>query len=108
MSVLQVVESDQHVIARLSGKIDGINSGEIQEEALKLLELDPDAEDFTFDMNEVTYVSSAGLRMFSAVARACKDLSIPYTLNGLRDHIVRMFQLTGYSSSITIIPREEA
>lgn len=105
MSVLNVVSEGPNIVAEISGKIDAINSQEIQDEAIALL--GDEVESFTFNMRGVTYVSSAGLRMFSAVARACKGSGIEYMLDELRPDFVKMFKLTGYASSFKMRELQE-
>lgn len=105
MAILQVISDKPNMVAKISGKIDAVNSRDIQSEAVSLI--DDSLSSFTFDMNDVTYVSSAGLRMFSSVAKSCKDIGIEYILAGLREDIVRMFKMTGYSSRFRIEMKEE-
>ena len=95
------------MVVALSGKIDASNYEQIQTEVSALLQAGG-IESFAFDVNEVTYVSSAGLRMFSAVNKMCKNNRISYKLSGLREDIMKMFQLTGYASVFKIEVKEEA
>ena len=58
-------------------------------------------------MKEVTYVSSAGLRMFSAVNQKATENIISYKLIQMKESISKLFQLTGYASAFTIELLEE-
>lgn len=97
-------EAPDYVVA-LFGKIDAANYEQIQSDILNMIETNENIETFTFDVNEVSYVSSAGIRMFSAINKACKMNQISYKLTGLREDILKMFQLTGYSSVFKIEPK---
>ncbi len=92
----------------LDGKVDGNTSENIQEKVIGILDKEHDIVSFVFDMNEVSYVSSAGLRMFSAISNVCRQSGIEYRLIGLREDILRMFQLTGYATIFKIEVKQEA
>jgi anti-anti-sigma factor len=110
MEYCEVVNTDtpNTLTVKLTGKIDGNNNEDIQLEACELLNgIGDDVESFVFDVNDVTYVSSAGLRTFSALSKECKNRGIAYSLVGLRKDIVRMFQLTGYANIFKIVEKQE-
>lgn len=104
--VLSIVEEEGTVRIDLSGKIDASNYESIQTTCIKLLEKDT-VNSFVFDMDKVTYVSSAGLRMFSAINRKCIELSKSYRLTQMSKSLFKMFQMTGYASAFTIDVKEE-
>ena len=109
MEFCEVLTSGPGVVkVKLSGKIDANNHEDIQLETYDILQKAGDnIESFEFDVNEVTYVSSAGLRMFSALSKECKNKGISYALIGLRSDIIRMFQLTGYANIFKIVEKQE-
>lgn len=96
-----VTQEAPDLIVKLSGKVDAVNYEKILEDVTHLLEGD-NVTSLTFDVDEVNYVSSAGLRMFSGVGKLCKSKNIDYLLDGLRHDIYKMFQLTGYASILKI------
>ena len=85
----------------LTGKIDASNSETIQECIANLID-ENELSELIFDMNDVTYVSSAGLRMFSALNQKSIEYSIEYRLINMRQDIQKMFQMTGYASAFSI------
>ena len=85
----------------LTGKIDASNSETIQEYIANLID-ENELSELVFDMNDVTYVSSAGLRMFSALNQKSIEYSIEYRLINMRQDIQKMFQMTGYASAFSI------
>lgn len=110
MGYCEVMDSqDPSVLkVKLAGKIDANNHEDIQLETYELLKNASDeVESFEFDVNDVTYVSSAGLRMFSSISKECKNKTIAYSLVGLRKDILRMFQLTGYANIFKIVEKQE-
>jgi len=90
----------------LDGRIDGNTSENIQKQAVEAIE-NEEIESFVFDVNGVTYVSSAGLRMFSGISGLCRSKGIDYCLDGLREDMMRMFQLTGYANIFKINVRQD-
>ena len=94
----------------LSGKIDGATSGEIKGKVTDFLRKtinETELEWFVFDLNDVTFVSSRGLTMFSDISTMCKKNQIDYKLIGVRRDIVKIFQLTGYASVFKIEAKPE-
>lgn len=84
-------------------KIDAKNFESIQNEAITFLaDEDKAISEFVFDLDNVIYVSSAGLRMFSAINKIAQQADIEYKLINLRKDILKMFQLTGYASIFKI------
>lgn len=105
--MLKIVQSSPDMIVQLSGKIDSTNLNDIEVEAQELLETDDSIESLVFDINEVVYVSSAGLRVFSAVNKICKKRKIKYKVIGVRADILAIFKMTGYASIFPIEQKEE-
>lgn len=83
-------------------KIDAKNFEDIQTKAINLLQDDDKITEFVFDLDNVIYVSSAGLRMFSSVNKVAQERDVEYRLVNLRKDILKMFQLTGYASIFRI------
>lgn len=87
-------------------KIDARNYEDVQREILDILKgkesEDKDIKSLIFDLSNIVYVSSAGLRMFSAVNRVAIDRCIDYKLVDLIPDVYRMFELTGYVSQFRI------
>ena len=101
-----VTQGSPNLIVKLTGKVDAVNYEKILTDVTELLE-NGEVESLVFDVNDVNYVSSAGLRMFSGVGKLCKSKNIDYMLDGLRRDIYKMFQLTGYASILKIRVKED-
>lgn len=95
----------EEIIVYLAGDIDAFNFEKIQETVFTLLEENAPVT-FIFDMNEVSYVSSAGLRMFSAINQKALETGTAYKLTNMREDIMKMFQMTGYASAFCIELKE--
>lgn len=82
-------------------KIDAKNYSEIEADAESVIR-DMTEREFIFDLKNVVYVSSAGLRMFSSINTAVAETGAEYRLINLKNDILKMFQLTGYSSMFKV------
>ena len=82
--------------------IDAKNFSSIEKDAIIVMNENTDMQSLIFDLSNITYLSSAGLRMFSAIHNAAQESHIDYELVGCSKDIKEMFLLTGYSSIFTI------
>ena len=101
-----VREEPGATVVELEGKIDITNFAYIQEFAQEKIG-ESDKDEFIFDMKDVTYTSSAGLRMFNAVSIVASESGKSYKLIRLRKDIEKMFQMIGYASAFRIESEEE-
>lgn len=95
------IGADGIAILSLSGKIDALCFSSIQEKAVSLLEQN-NVVGLAFDMKNVSYVSSAGLRMFAAVHKKAVSAGKSYKLTQIRGDIYKLFQMTGYTSAFCL------
>lgn len=82
--------------------IDAKNFSLIEKDTVTVMQENTDMQSLTFNLSKITYLSSAGLRMFSAIHNAAQESNINYELTGCSKDIKEMFLLTGYSSIFTI------
>jgi len=106
--IVDVQYKDGQAIVVLSGKIDASNYEEIQDKVFSILS-EHRPELFVFNMDAVSYVSSAGLRMFSAVNKKTAEMETSYSLVRMREAVMKLFQMTGYASAfhIELVPENE-
>lgn len=102
-SVIKSIHNDnKNFIVTLSGSVAMENYSQIQSTVEEAVNNDPDFESLIFDLDEVNYVSSAGLRMFSYFSQLMLDNGKGYHLINLDPMLRKMFMLTGYASSYDI------
>ena len=70
-----MTQMDNTVMIRLSGRIDSANSAEIENDILKQLEGKMDTA-VTLDVEELEYISSAGLRVILRVKKTWPDVRV--------------------------------
>src|SRR6266446_2342625 len=80
-------------IATLAGEIDGKTAPEVQE---KLLPVIADHSRIVIDMSQVTFLSSAGLRMLLLLYRQASTHNGKVALAGLQDPIQDVMSITGF------------
>jgi len=98
--------TDQILTVYLSGKIDADDYEDIQKTVISLAE-ENDIKSIVFNMDSVTYVSSAGLRMFSAINQYAEEKQYVYKLVEMQNAILKMFQMTGYANAFQIEVKED-
>ncbi len=91
------VENGVYTIA-ISGRIDTLTSPELQQ---TFHEIEPKTDKVIFDMHEVEYLSSAGMR---AIVAAHRTMSAKggLVLRGLTKNVSTIISLTGFDKILTI------
>ena len=90
-------ENKVYTIA-VSGRIDTLTAPELEE---KFREIENDAEKLIFDMREVEYISSAGMRVIVAAHRAMAGKN-GFVLKGLTKNVSTIINLTGFNKILNI------
>ena len=94
----------QVVVHRISGRIDTSTSPSV-EAAIKAKLAEGSAR-ILLDMQEVTYVSSAGLRVVLLVAKQAKASNGSLALFGLQPSVREVFDISGFGKIIPIAASE--
>ena len=97
MNLTVTSENKIYTIA-VSGRIDTLTAPELES---KFREIENDADKLIFDMSEVEYISSAGMRVIVAAHRAMapKDGLV---LKGLTKNVSTIINLTGFNKILNI------
>lgn len=82
----------------VSGRLDTQTAPELEAELDAVLE---DASELTFDMTNLEYVSSAGLRVILK-AQKVMNTKGSMKLTGVNDSIMEVFDITGFLDILTI------
>ncbi|MGK7945214.1 MAG: anti-sigma factor antagonist [Microcystaceae cyanobacterium] len=81
------------IIAEISGEIDGKTSSLLQEKLIPLLT--PQSK-IILQMTEVSYLSSAGLRVLLMLYRQANTNSSQLVLVGLSEEVTDIMKITGF------------
>ena len=82
----------------ICGRIDTLTAPELE---AKFREIEADAEKVVFDMTEVDYISSAGMRTIIYVHRAMSEKE-GLTLKGITKNVSTIINLTGFNKILNI------
>ena len=94
-------------LVQVSGRLDANSSPELEKELVTLLE--SGEKDFLIDLAELDYISSVGLRVLLMAAKKAKASNGKVALNSLRDHVLEVFEIAGFTAIFPIYSsREEA
>lgn len=64
------IRKNNHLTFKLIGKLDSLASADFDEEVRRIVK---DIDDLVFDCNELSYISSAGLRILLATQKLIKN-----------------------------------
>ncbi|MDR1343852.1 MAG: STAS domain-containing protein [Tannerellaceae bacterium] len=95
-----MVENGQEITISLSGQLDTLTAVEFEKEVHKAL-LD-ERKHIVLNGEELTYISSAGLRLLLTLQKGMKNKGGTFRLKNIRQEIMEIFHITGFSSILTI------
>jgi anti-sigma B factor antagonist/stage II sporulation protein AA (anti-sigma F factor antagonist) len=95
-----VVEKGHETKVSLSGQLDTLSSVEFEKEIKQLLE--STACKIIINGQDLTYISSAGLRILLTLQKGMKNKGGSLCLKNIRKEIMEIFNITGFSSILTI------
>ena len=97
MTIEKKINNDA-VTLIVSGRLDTQTAPELENELDAIL---TDLKDLTFDMTNLEYVSSAGLRVILKAQKAMNAQG-SMKLTGVNDSIMEVFDITGFLDILTI------
>jgi len=93
-------KEDGTLIVSVTGRLDAVSSPDFDRE-LGLL-MDAGETVFVFNMSELEYISSAGLRSFLKIAKKLKAKSGKIALASLHDIVAQVFEVSGFNQIIPV------
>ena len=97
MTIEKKINADAAILT-VSGRLDTQTAPELEKELDSVL---PGLKDLTFDMTNLEYVSSAGLRVILKAQKAMNAQG-SMKLTGVNDSIMEVFDITGFLDILTI------
>lgn len=94
------IENGKETVIKLSGQLETLTSIDFEKEITKILA--SDAETVILDGTELTYISSAGLRLLLTLQKGMKSKNGAFRLRNLQPGITDILNITGFSSFLTI------
>ena len=90
-------KEDGILIATAMGRVDGSNALEFQNALQAAI---GDDDDVILDLEGLSYISSAGLRVFLLIAQQMKKKSGRFSVCSLSDSIDKVFTISGFDRVI--------
>ena len=95
---MKTYEDNGYLVICLEGRIDSSNAQETEEEIHRLIAANPGKE-FMFDAGELTYISSAGLRIFLRIHQTVRPGVI---IRNVTPEVNGILETTGFSTFLDI------
>lgn len=93
------------VVINLQGRLNSTNA--VQVEAEILSHINQGANQLLVDLNELEYISSAGLRVLLVVAKRLKRSAGLMVLCGIRESIREIFEVSGFLGILSVATTRE-
>jgi anti-anti-sigma factor len=94
--------SEEIKCARPRGRLDSQSSPLFEQELLQYIE--SGGGRLLLDFSELTYISSAGLRVILVAAKRMKAVGGRFVLAALNDQVSEVFEISGFSRLLDIVP----
>lgn len=89
---------DKRVKLSIIGRLDTITAPELEKELDDVLK---DAKELAFELNELEYISSAGLRVLLK-AQKIMNIQGKMKVTGANESVMEIFEITGFTDILTI------
>ena len=100
-----IIEGTESRVA-IEGQVDGPASSELERKLNEAAEARPGA--VVLDMTQVTFVTSAGLRVFLAFAKKMKKADRKIVFCGVQPGVLSVFEMVGFTRIMTFCDSIEA
>lgn len=94
------VENGTETTIALAGQLDTLTAAEFEKEIANIL--GSETLDVVLNGKDLTYISSAGLRLLLTLQKGMKAKGGSLRLQNMRNEIMEIFHITGFSSILTI------
>ena len=91
---------DKGIVLCVNGRVDGTNAGTLEGIVRDQLEAGQSA--LAFDFTNLSYMSSAGLRVLLVAARQCRSKGGKCVFFGLSKMIAEVFSISGFDKILTV------
>ena len=99
--IFDVKETNEGMLANVSGRLDTPAAVKAQQEIIPLLE-NADKE-ITLDCMDMEYISSSGLRLFLTIRKEAASKGGKVIIKNISDDIKKVFMMTGFFNLFEII-----
>jgi anti-anti-sigma factor len=96
---------DDLALIKIEGRLDSATSGQFGERLLKLI--DEGNAKLVLDLSDLSYISSAGLRVFLTAAKRIESRKGRIFLCCMRSEVKDVFDISGFTPLFEIFPTQE-
>ncbi|HPZ08900.1 MAG TPA: STAS domain-containing protein [Candidatus Eremiobacteraeota bacterium] len=104
MEILENKKGDI-VFLELKGRFDATTSTEFENKIKGIIKTNE--KKMAIDFTSLDYINSSGLRVILMAAKELKKVEGKLVLFAMKDHIKEIFDMTGFTSIISIVKTEE-
>ena len=90
------IENGKETVINLSGQLDTLTSIDLEKEITPILQGE------ALNGAELTYISSAGLRLLLTLQKGMKSKGGSFRLKNIQNEIMEILNITGFSHILTI------
>jgi len=102
---LQARRERNAMVILLKGRMDAVTAPEFEKSLSDFIS--KGEKTFLLNLNELEYISSAGLRSILATSKKLKDKQGKIVFTGLRGPVEEVFKISGFHSIFKIFDSEE-
>jgi anti-anti-sigma factor len=102
---IQLSKLNQVLKLCLNGRLDGVTANLVENEFQ--VQIETGETQFIFDLSQVSYISSAGLRAVLIAAKKTKAVKGKLAFVGLDDNVKEVFDMSGFSTILSIYATDE-
>ena len=99
MTIKMLKLPENAVELRLEGRLDAASSPAVQE---TLLQVATEYERIKLNFTDLSYISSAGLRVLLTLQKRVNRTGGELTLTGVKPAVMEVFEMTGFSGILNI------
>ena len=97
---IRIMRNNGESVLTLSGRLDTVTAPQLQETLIPEFE---NNGQITLDFAELSYISSAGLRVLLLAEKTAKSKRVPMRLVGIAPEIMTILEMTGFAEILTIL-----
>ena len=99
MSAINKTIENGKALFELQGRLDTVSAPRLEQEIRSSLD---GVDELTFDLKELEYISSAGLRVL-LTAQKIMNKQGTMTIRNANEMVTEVFEITGFSDILTIV-----
>src|SRR5699024_3466933 len=98
--VFSAEKHDAALIGSVAGQVNSANAAQLESQILARVS---DGEHrWVLDLNQLDYISSAGLRVILMLAKRLREKNGTLILCGMQPHVQEVFDVSGFSAILTV------